>query len=339
MQNAFIVGLAGPVLRPDERTFIAEHRPAGLILFARNCENARQISDLVAAFNEASGARDRTLILIDQEGGRVQRIRSPTATVLPAAAAFLAHANGDIAEACRLVTMSMRLTAAELKPLGINTDCAPVLDVPVAGSHNVIGNRAFSNDPATVVALGRAAAAGLMAGGMLPVMKHVPGHGRACSDSHFELPVVDQPLDTLMSSDFMPFRALAHLPAAMTAHVVFSAVDGSQGASTSRKVTDDIIRKHIGFSGLLMSDDLGMKALAGDFSTRTKAVIHAGCDLALHCSGNMQEMVAVAEAVPVLQGVAQERFSAAVAVTQAEPEPFDLDEARDTMARMLAKAA
>lgn len=338
MQKAFITGLAGAELTADERAFLARERPAGLILFTRNCQDAGQIRRLVADFKAAVGS-DRVLVLIDQEGGRVQRLKPPIARLLPPAAAFAAQFPGNPDAAAAAAHTVARLTADDLKSLGIDTSCAPVLDVPVSGAHDIIGNRAYSRDPGVIVHLGGAVADGLMAGGVLPVMKHIPGHGRALSDSHLELPVVTATEAELAASDLVPFTRLARIPAAMTAHVVFNSLDASAPASTSRHVTDAIIRGRIGFNGLLMSDDLGMKALTGTFAERTRAVIDAGSDLALHCNGDLSEMQAVASAAPVLQGRALQRFDRALAVARATPQPYDRAAAEAVLAELLAIVA
>ena len=338
MPKAFITGVAGAVLGADERAFLRDEQPAGLILFARNCVAADQIRRLVEDFRDAVDFAD-PLILVDQEGGRVQRLRPPIASILPAAAAYLGYTGGDVVAASALARLGARLAAFELKSLGIDTSCAPVLDVPVAGAHDIIGNRAYARDAATVAALGSAVADGLMAGGVLPVMKHIPGHGRAAADSHLELPVVDAPREVLGSSDIVPFRTLAHLPAAMTAHVVYTAWDAAAPASTSAFVTTTIIRGEIGFDGLLMSDDLGMHALEGRFARRTQAVLDAGSDLALYCKGDMAEMKAVASAAPVLAGPALRRYRHAQAVAAMAPIEFDADAARRNLAPLLDRIA
>lgn len=310
MQRAFVTGLSGETLTDEERRFVRDARPAGLILFARNCRAAEQIRALVADFKDATGD-DRMLVLIDQEGGRVQRLKPPLARMLPPARAFAIMYAAAPEAAVRAAHAVSRLAASELTALGINTNCAPVLDVPCEGAHDVIGDRAFGREPATVIALGRAVADGLLAGGVLPVVKHVPGHGRAGADSHHDLPVVAAAAAELERTDFVPFRALADLPAAMTAHVVFSAIDAEAPASVSRAVTQTVIREAIGFDGLLMSDDLSMRALTGTMRSRAEAVIRAGSDLALHCSGNLAEMREVVEGVPVLAGDALRRLERA----------------------------
>ncbi len=336
MPSAFITGLAGPDLLGGERAFLRETRPAGIILFARNCVAHDQIRRLVGDSLAAIGS-DHALVLIDQEGGRVQRLRPPLGRTLPTAAAFGALYAADPQEACAFAALAARQTAADLRALGINTNCAPVLDLPVAGAHDVIGNRAYGTTIEQVVALGGAVAAGLMAGGVLPVIKHIPGHGRATADSHHALPVVGTARAELETTDFAPFRALAHLPAAMTAHVLFTAIDDARPASTSPIVTADVIRGDIGFGGLLMSDDVSMKALGGSFGDRATAVLAAGSDVVLHCNGNMAEMEAVAAACPALVGPALARLEAATAILQRR-EPFEPQLAEAAIARVLSVA-
>ncbi|HEX2843569.1 beta-N-acetylhexosaminidase [Hyphomicrobium sp.] len=313
MTSAFITGLSGATLSADEAAFLKSAAPAGLILFGRNCVSHDQIRRLVGDAREAVGTDD-FLVLIDQEGGRVQRLRPPLGRELPSASAYASLYAEDPDLAKDAAFLAARLVADDLRSLGINTDCAPVLDVPVEGAHDIIGDRAYGRDPVQVAALARAVAEGFMAGGVLPVIKHIPGHGRATADSHLELPVVNEPHEVLSASDFAPFRSLSDMPAAMTAHVVFSAIDASHPASTSPKLTRDIIRGEIGFDGLLMSDDLSMKALTGTFAERTDAVLSAGSDLALHCSGVLAEMEEVAAAAPTLVGDAVRRFRTALDV-------------------------
>jgi beta-N-acetylhexosaminidase len=335
-QRAFICGLMGPNLGLDEAAFLTAARPAGLILFARNVESPGQVQGLIAAACAAAG--EKVLVLVDQEGGRVQRLCEPHWPRYPAAGAFggLHRTNRERAkEAARLCARAM---ASDLHALGFNTTCAPVLDVPVPGADSVIGNRAYGDDAAAVAELGGAVAEGLLAGGILPVMKHIPGHGRAMADSHLALPVVDTPVRELERSDFAPFRALRHLPMAMTAHVVFTAADASAPVTVSAKAIQEIIRGYIGFEGLLMSDDLSMQALSGTLSERVAASLAAGCDLALHCNGDMEEMAAVAAAAPVLDGLALARFERALAALR-EPEPFAAGEAEEARAEALAVLA
>lgn len=337
MQKAFITGVSGLELTDGERVFLARERPAGLILFVRNCQSADQIRALVREFKTAVGT-ERVLVLVDQEGGRVQRLKPPLARLLPPAAAYAALFAADPSAATEAARLVARLTADDLTSLSIDCNCAPVLDVPTPGAHDIIGNRAYGGTPKGIVALGRAVAAGLMAGGVLPVIKHIPGHGRANADSHLELPVVTAPPLDLGLTDFAPFVALAHLPAAMTAHVVYTAIDPDHPASTSPIVIEQVIRRRMAFDGLLMSDDLSMKALTGSMQSRTHAVIEAGSDLALHCNGHLDEMRAVAAAVPKLAGKALERFEHALTVTRKTRQPYDRAAAEAALARMMAMA-
>jgi beta-N-acetylhexosaminidase len=337
MTSAFITGLAGPTLLDAERSFLASTRPAGIILFARNCIGHDQIRRLISDSLDAIGSSD-ALVLIDQEGGRVQRLRPPLGRALPPAAAFGALHARDPSEACRLAFLVSRQNAEDLRALGINTNCAPVLDVPVPGAHDVIGNRAYGATAEQVAALGAEVAAGLMSGGVLPVMKHIPGHGRAGADSHYALPVVDTPRATLEATDFAAFRALAHLPAAMTAHVLFTDIDRERPASTSPAVTSEIMRGSIGFGGLLMSDDVSMKALGGPLRERAEAVLAAGSDLVLHCNGLMAEMEDVATASPPISGISRDRLTTAMAILQ-QREPFEPQLAEAAIARALSVGA
>lgn len=336
MTAALIVGLDGVALLPAESKFLQSARPAGIILFARNCESPDQIRHLVKAAHAAAGAP--LLVAIDQEGGRVQRLRPPHWRALPAAARFLERACGDLEAARRDAYTVARLTAHDLRQLGITMNCAPVLDLRIAGAHDIVGDRAYGTTVAEVVALGRAVAQGLMDGGVVPVAKHIPGHGRACADSHLALPVVDTALDVLEATDFAPFRQLADLPAAMTAHVVYSALDAQQAGSVSRRVTHTIIRESIGFDGLLMSDDLSMKALSGSIGARAAAVIAAGSDVALHCNGNLEEMRDAAAHAGILDGRALERYQRALALTD-DMQHFDVDAACGCLARLMQNEA
>jgi beta-N-acetylhexosaminidase len=323
--KAFITGAAGLSLTADERAFLADERPWGLILFARNCASPNQIIDLGSRFRDAVGRADAP-ILIDQEGGRVQRLKPPNWRRYPTGRAYGDLHAADPAAGRHAAFLCARLIADDLAALGITIDCLPVADVPSPDGHDVIGDRAYSSDPAVVADLARAAAEGLMAGSVLPVVKHVPGHGRARADSHLALPVVETPRATLEAIDFAPFKALADLPLAMTAHVVYTALDPDAPATTSKRVVEEVIRGTIGFDGCLMGDDVSMQALSGDIGSRTRALFAAGCDLALHCNGDFSEMRAVAAATPVLAGEAMRRASAALA-RLTPPEPFDRDEA------------
>ena len=291
--KAVIFGCSGPVLTDGERRFFEQSHPAGFILFERNCQDPDQVRRLVGELRETVNRPDAP-VLIDQEGGRVQRLKPPHWRDAPPPGAFAALAGRSLSRAEEAVRLNGQLIAAELYGLGITVNCAPVLDIPGPDAHQIIGDRAFGNDPKIVVALGMAAAAGHLQGGVIPMIKHIPGHGRAKADSHEELPVVDAGAEELTETDFSPFRALNRLPWAMTAHVVYTALDGDNPATTSSKVISRTIRGDIGFQGVLVSDDIGMKALGGPFEERTKAGLAAGCDLVLHCSGDAAEMEAVA---------------------------------------------
>jgi beta-N-acetylhexosaminidase len=336
MTKAFICGVSSITLTDDERAFLRIHQPWGLILFKRNVQSPDQISALTKEFREIVGRADAP-VLIDQEGGRVQRMGLPVWPKYPPAARFNALSVSTQRKA-ELVRLSAHLMGLDLRACGINVDCLPVLDVPAPGGHNVIGDRAYAEDPERVALLGGAAAEGLMQAGVLPVMKHVPGHGRAGADSHFELPRVDATIKELEAADFVPFQKLAHLPMAMTAHVVYSAIDPTGPATTSRKVVQEIIRHAIGFDGLLMSDDLSMKALSGSFAERTQALFAAGVDMALHCNGQLDEALPVAEASPWLDGKAAERAAKALSrLNEANPQ-IDPVDARAEVHSALAMA-
>jgi beta-N-acetylhexosaminidase len=336
--RAFIAGCSGPRLTPAEQDFFREASPWGFILFRRNIESPDQVRALTAALRDTAGRRD-TPILVDQEGGRVQRLGPPHWPVYPPGAAYGRKAGADPLLRRALAWLGARLIAHDLKAVGIDVDCLPVLDVPVAGAHAVIGDRAYGDDPQTVAVLGRAAAEGLLAGGVLPVIKHIPGHGRAGADSHHALPVVDTPLAELEARDFAPFRVLADMPLAMTAHVVYTAVDAVAPATISAKVMRQVVRGSIGYDGLVMSDDLSMNALAGSLAERTHAAFAAGCDMALHCNGSLDDMQAVAAAAPMLAGEARRRADAALARIRHDPEPFDPVDGRARLDAALAATA
>ena len=330
--SAFIAGCAGPTLSSEEAAFFRRTRPWGFILFKRNCETPAQIRALTAALREASG-RPEAPILIDQEGGRVQRLGPPTWPAYPEGRVFgELHARDRVA-GLAAARLGARLIAADLLALGIDVDCLPVLDVPVAGAHDVIGRRAYGTTPGVVAELGRAAAQGLLDGGVLPVIKHIPGHGRAGVDSHHHLPVVDTPRAVLEATDFPPFRASADLPLAMTAHVVYTAIDPDRPATTSKRVIDEVIRGFVGYDGCLMSDDVSMKALSGTLGERTRAALDAGCDLVLHCNGDLAEMREVAAHCRPLAGDALRRALRAEAMRR-RPTVFDEVEARAEFARL-----
>lgn len=336
--RAFIAGCSGHELTPDEVTFFKEAAPWGFILFRRNVDSPEQLKALCASLREAVG-REEAPILIDQEGGRVQRMGPPHWPKYPSGSIYgRLHANDPLVQR-EITRLGARLMAHDLREVGITVDCLPVLDVPSPGAHEVIGDRAYGNTPSQVAILGRAAAEGLMAGGVLPVVKHIPGHGRAGADSHLALPVVGASREELESHDFTPFRMLTDMPLAMTAHVVYTALDPDHPATTSRIVVEEIIRGHIGYDGLVMTDDLSMKALSGSFREKTEAAFAAGCDMALHCNGDMEEMTAVAEASPILEGVALRRAEVALARIRHEPEPLDPVEARARLDAALAMIA
>jgi beta-N-acetylhexosaminidase len=306
-----IFGVSGPTLSEAERAFFDESQPLGFILFARNCETPAQVKALCADLRTVTGRAD-TPVLIDQEGGRVARLQAPHWRHPPPAQVFGALWDRDSEAGCCAAKLNGQLIGASLRHSGINVDCAPVLDVPVPGSHDIIGDRAFHIDPEAIVALGRAFADGLIEAGVLPVVKHIPGHGRAQADSHAELPVVAASVDDL-EQDFAPFRALRDMPLAMTAHVLYSALDATHPATTSASIIEGIIRTQIGFEGLLMSDDISsnMKALSGGFADRARESIAAGCDVVLHCDGDLEAMHAVAEALPPLSDRAAIRWAQA----------------------------
>ncbi len=323
--NAVIFGCAGPDLSAEEAAFFAETRPWGFILFKRNTQNPDQVRALTSALRESVGWG--APVLIDQEGGRVQRLGPPNWRRYPPGRAYGELAPNDPLVRREITRLGARLMAHDLRALGINVDCLPVLDVPSPGAHDIIGDRAYGQTPQEVATLGRAAAEGLIAGGVLPVIKHIPGHGRAGADSHKSLPVVDASYEDLDGRDFESFRVLSDMPMAMSAHVVYRAIDPTGPATTSRKVIRRVIRGAIGFGGLLMTDDLSMHALSGDFGDRTRAALSAGCDVVLHCNGRMDEMIAIAGAVKPLAGAGRRRAEAALARIARNPEPFDVDEA------------
>ena len=334
MRTRVIFGCSGQALEEAESDFFRDVQPWGFILFGRNISDREQVRSLVASLRDTVGD-DKAPILIDQEGGRVARLKPPVWCERPAAARFgelYAKAHEAAAEAAYL---NARLIAVDLSELGINVDCLPVLDVPVAGAHDVIGDRAFGSDPAVVIDLGRAVIQGLIEGGVLPVMKHVPGHGRACADTHLALPHVTTEAGVLSATDFVTFRSLNHCPMAMTAHVVYDAIDPQRPATTSPKVIRDVIRGEIGFDGLLMCDDLSMEALSGPISVRAKAALFAGCDIVLHCNGKMGEMKEIAGEAKPLEGAALKRAEHAAGQLTA-PDSFDPAGAEARLKELLA---
>ena len=332
--RAFIAGCAGHSLSRDEQTFFEEAKPWGFILFRRNIDSPDQVRRLIDSLRRSVDRLDAP-VLIDQEGGRVQRLGPPHWPAYPKARFF-----GDLhrrkpMRARELCRMSAMLMAHDLRALGINVDCVPVLDLPIAGSHDVIGDRAYGDTIEVVATLGRASSEGLLAGGIMPVIKHIPGHGRAMVDSHLALPTVETGREELAASDFQPFMHLSDMPAAMSAHVVYSAIDKRNPATTSKRMIKKIIRRDIGFDGLLMSDDLSMKALGGSFNSRTESCFKAGIDVVLHCNGDLKEMQEVADATPKLSGKAKARAKAALARISHTPEPFDVKYARAELAKAM----
>jgi beta-N-acetylhexosaminidase len=332
--NAVIFGCAGPSLSPDERAFFRDADPVGFILFKRNCESPDQLRALVGELRATVG-RGEAPVLIDQEGGRVARLQPPHWRAYPAPATLGALGGERAREAVHLVT---RLIAADLADLGITVDCLPVLDVPQPGADPVIGDRAYSRDPADVARLGRAACEGLIEGGVLPVIKHIPGHGRAQVDTHHALPQVTATRAELEAADFAPFRALADMPWAMTAHIVYTAIDADAPATLSAPVIRDIIRASMGFDGVLVSDDLSMNALGGPIGSRAGRALVAGCDLALHCNGNPAEMTEVAAAVASITPDARRRVDRALA-RRRSPAPLDRRAAEARLDALLGGAA
>jgi beta-N-acetylhexosaminidase len=323
--RAFITGVSGSVLTDKERGFLREAQPWGLILFKRNVESPDALRRLIDDVRTTLG-RDAP-VLIDQEGGRVQRLGPPHWPTYPPSAAYGVLYDRDRESGLAAARLGARLIAADLAPLGIDVDCMPVADLPVTGADPIVGDRAYGEEPSKVAALANAVAKGLGDGGVLPVLKHIPGHGRATADSHKRLPVVNADRATLEATDFAAFRPLAALPLAMTAHVVFTAIDAVEPATVSVTIVRDVIRDSIGFKGLLMSDDISMGALSGSVGERTRGAIAAGCDVVLHCNGDLSEMAAVAAEAPTLAGEAARRAAAALGMKMPAT-PIDLAAAR-----------
>jgi beta-N-acetylhexosaminidase len=334
--RAFITGVSGTELSAAEREFIRVERPWGFILFKRNIETPEQVSYLVRELRNSVGSPDAP-VLIDQEGGRVQRFGLPHWPAYPAGAVFGTLYDIERGLGLTAARLSARLMAADLIDLGVTVDCLPLADVPVAGADAVIGNRAYGTEPGKVAAIARAVTEGLEQGGVLPVLKHIPGHGRATADTHFRLPEVDTSKAELERTDFAAFQPLADLPMAMTAHVVFSALDPAHPATTSATIIEQVIRGVIGFQGLLMSDDVSMNALAGSIAERTRAIVTAGCDMVLHCNGDLGEMRAVARDTPELSGIALKRAERALASRKA-PQAFDRQAARVELDALIDQA-
>jgi beta-N-acetylhexosaminidase len=322
---AAVFGCSGTALTDQERSFFRDVRPAGFILFARNVDTPDQVRGLVDDLR-ASVDSENAPVLIDQEGGRVARLKPPQWPAFPPAALFGELARHDPDAGREAVRLNARCIGGMLRSLGINVDCLPLLDIRIPGAHDVIGDRAYAEDPDTVALLGRACCEGLMQAGVLPVIKHMPGHGRTRLDTHKALPVVDASHQDLSDTDFRPFRALADMPLGMSAHIVFSALDPSAPATTSARVIRDVIRGEIGFEGLLFTDDIGMKALGGPFGGRARAALDAGCDLVLHCSGDMAEMVDTATGCDRMPDRARRRLDDALGlVTNFGPVDIDAE--------------
>jgi beta-N-acetylhexosaminidase len=330
--QAAIYGPEGLELTREERRFFKDADPAGFILFKRNCEDPEQLQRLTDSLRDLTGRVDLP-ILIDQEGGRVARMRPPVWPAFPAAEKFASLYQAAPSSAIEAVRSNARALALMLRSCGINVDALPLLDVRQPGATDIIGDRALGSEPMQVAALGRAVLDGLASAGVVGIIKHMPGHGRALVDSHKELPVVSASAEEL-ETDLEPFERLASAPMGMTAHVVYTVWDPDRPASMSPIIIRDIIRERIGFDGFLMSDDIGMEALQGDFGERAAGVVAAGCDVALHCSGKMEEMVAVAKAVPAMSPEAEARLARAMATTMLEPDGPDFAESiakRDTL--------
>jgi beta-N-acetylhexosaminidase len=332
--NAFISGVEGPSLNANERAFLRDADPWGFILFRRNVDTPAQVRALVTALRATVGRADAP-VLIDQEGGRVQRLQPPHWPSYPPGAHYAQLYDQNRAAGLSAARLGARLIASDLADLGITVDCLPLADLPVSDADPVIGDRAYGTKPDKVAAIGAAVAEGLLDGGVLPVLKHLPGHGRATADSHHRLPVVDVDRATLELSDFAAFRPLAQLPLGMTAHVVFSAIDALAPATTSVTIVREVIRGSIGFDGLLMSDDVSMNALSGALAERSRAAFRAGCDIVLHCNGKLDEMCAVAGEAPVLAGDAARRADAALAARRVA-NGFDVAAAREAFAATMA---
>ena len=331
--RAIILGCAAEQLSADERRFFAAAAPVGFILFQRNCRSPEQVRELVAALRGVIGRSDAP-ILIDQEGGRVARLRPPSWRLYPSAGRLgsLPDPRAEVA-----VRLGARLMADDLGNLGITVDCLPVVDMPVAGADPVIGDRAYGTEPNRVTNLARAACEGLLEGGVLPVVKHIPGHGRARVDSHHACPIVETAIEELSRSDFAPFQALAAMPWAMSAHIVYRAIDPTAPATLSRQVISEVIRGVIGFDGVLISDDLSMHALGGEIAERAERALAAGCDLVLHCNGDRGEMEAIIAAAQPISACTVERLARAEAMRRrSASRRFDRREAEAQFEALLA---
>lgn len=324
--NAFVSGCEGLALSPDERSFFKAADPWGLILFQRNCSSREQVLRLTSDFRDCVGRTDAP-VLIDQEGGRVQRLKPPHWRKYPSGAQMGAIFQREPGTGLRVAFNCARLIANDLRELGITVNCAPVLDVGQAETHKVIGDRAYSTEPDDVARVGRAIADGLLGGGVLPVIKHIPGHGRAMADSHLQLPIVGADRENLEAVDFAPFIELNSYPAAMTAHIVYKHLDPERPATQSAYVVQSVIREELGFDGLLLTDDLSMNALSGTLADRARASFKAGCDIVLHCNGRLDEMEMVAQESGQIGDNCALRATRSLAMLDT-PGDYDVDEAQ-----------
>ena len=332
--RAAIFGFKGPELLPEEVEFFSQAKPWGFIVFQRNIDSPGQLCELTDHLKEISW-RKNVPILIDQEGGRVRRLKPPHWREHPAVGRIAVLAEKDMEKARRAAYVQARIIAHDLHACGINVNCAPNLDLLFDGASDIVGDRSYGADPDMVALLGEQAIQGFLDGGVLPIMKHIPGHGRALVDSHDLLPHVPAVLEDLASSDFVPFRLLAQTPMAMTAHIVYDDVDGAQPATWSHELICDVIRDQIGFDGLLMSDDINMAALEGAYGDRARKVFQAGCDIVLHCNGNPVEMRAVSDQTPQLTGKSLERANAALDLLSV-PKPGDIDDLHEELMSLIS---
>jgi len=334
MTVATIFTCAGLELTDAEILFFKETDPFGFILFADNIDTPAQIRALTSSLRDCVG-RDDAPILIDQEGGRVARLTPPQWREAPPAKVFGDLALKDMDVAKRAAWVNARLFAAELTDLGIDVDCAPVLDLSIPGAHDVIGDRSFGGSPELVVSVARAFAEGLMAGGVLPMIKHVPGHGRAMADSHKELPSVDLSRDQLEATDFAPFKGLADMPLAMTAHILFPQIDAERPATTSPTIIEEVVRGYIVFEGLIVSDDVTMAALSGGDREKAEATRSAGCDIVLHCYAELEQMREIALGSGQVSDASFARFEKAREAVATTPENIDAVALQDELTSLL----
>jgi beta-N-acetylhexosaminidase len=334
---AVIFGCASTSLSVEEKSFFKQSNPLGFILFARNIESPDQVRALVNDLRDCVG-RKNAPILIDQEGGRVQRLKPPHWRDVPKPGTFATLHESDADVALEAAKLNARLIASDLHDLGIDVNCLPCIDIAQDDSHEFLHGRVSGKTPEQSIALGRAVCDGLLAGGVMPVIKHIPGHGRAKSDSHHELPRILASSDDLHAIDFAPFHGLRDIGWGMTAHVIYEALDNANPASTSLMITQNIIREHIDFDGFLVSDDICMNALSGTMAERTNACLDAGSDAILHCNGEMAEMIEVAQTDRRLNISARNRFDRGRAMIHT-PQTFDKEEGLARLGALLEKAA